>query len=156
MRIELTQGKVALVDDADGVELQKHKWCAMHVYNCWYAVRRPTHNGPLELMHRTILDPPSGLEVDHINLDGLDNRRENLRVASRQQNSRNTRPRTNAVSRFKGVSRNLRGGRPWRGRIVVDRREIGLGYFTTEAEAALAYNEAATRLFGEYALLNEV
>jgi hypothetical protein len=104
-------------------------------------------------MHREVLGDPQGV-VDHINGDTLDNRRANLRVASYSGNNRNTRKRQGCSSRFKGVDRH-RGA--WRARITPPGgRQVTLGHFASELEAALAYNAHARRLFGEFARLNTV
>lgn len=112
--------------------------------------------------HRLILDCPEGMEVDHINHDGLDNRRENLRICTRQQNSFNTKPIVNRTSKYKGVwwrKERLR----WVAGIYLpiteeNRKRVRkmVGSFKCEIEAAKAYNKAAKELFGEYAYLNEV
>lgn len=111
---------------------------------------------------RLILDAPRGLVVDHINHDILDNRRENLRLATSSQNSQNklkTRDNTK-YSQFKGVCFYAYDGkklaRPWRAYIKINGKRQWLGYFQTEADAALAYNEKAKELFGEFALLNDI
>ncbi len=159
--IELTQGKVALVDDEDGLELQKYNWHVLIERKTvqFYAVRN-IRIGPgkqtLQLMHRAILSAPIGMEVDHINDDGLDNRRQNLRLCTKAENQRNRRITVDCASRFKGVTINLSRTSPWKARITRDGRRKYLGCFASEEKAALAYNEAATRIFGEFARLNEV
>ena len=99
--------------------------------------------------------PQKGMVVDHINRIGLDNRKENLRIATRSQNQQNRRSRRNTSSQYKGVSWTKRDKR-WQAKIGHKRKVICLGDFTCEHQAALAYNEKATELWGEYALLNEV
>lgn len=127
----------------------------------WYAVRRSggrletiyaeSAKHPQTMMHRLILgDAAKGLVVDHINGDGLDNRRANLRLCTQGENARNVSARP-GTSKFKGVSR--RDGK-WRARIMVNRREISLGRFDSEVEAACAYDAAAVRHFGSFAKLN--
>jgi hypothetical protein len=124
----------------------------------WYAVKRgrkvPTLYAesaahPQVLMHRFIVDCPKGFVVDHINGDGLDNRRSNLRICSQRENSRN---RVGANG-YCGVSWKADCGR-WRARIMVDRREISLGVFDTPEQAAEAYNRAAIKHYGQFAKLN--
>jgi hypothetical protein len=94
--------------------------------------------------------------VDHVNGDGLDNRRANLRVATRAENQRNTRGRPqHRASMHKGVA--LCAGkrvRPWRATIQIDGHQVHLGYFGEEEDAARAYNAAALLHFGEFAFLN--
>lgn len=126
----------------------------------WYAVKRSQGRAetvyaesakrPQTHMHRLILGGLcAGMVVDHINGDGLDNRRSNLRVCTQRENSRNRR----AVHGYRGVSWKADIGR-WRARIMVDRREISLGAFDTQALAAAAYNEAAIKHHGQFAKLN--
>ncbi|WP_412102526.1 HNH endonuclease [Paenibacillus alvei] len=95
--------------------------------------------------------------VDHINGDPLDNRRENLRVATRNENCRNRRRRKRYKYRFKGVTYDKdKVVNKWRARISYEGKRHCLGYFYTETEAAKAYNEAAIRLHGEFASLNVI
>lgn len=110
-------------------------------------------------LHRVILGAPKGVEVDHINGDGLDCRRENLRLATHLQNGKNRRPSVNNTSGFKGVCRNRRNVRKvWRAEIWTGGRRNGrhifLGCFETAEAAARAYDEAAIRLHGRFARLN--
>ena len=94
--------------------------------------------------------------IDHINGDGLDNRRSNLRPATHQENMRNMRKRPGCSSRFKGVYFDPRGSSAWRAEICVDGRKICLGGHPDEVTAAAAYNLAAAALFGDFAKLNEL
>ena len=100
-----------------------------------------------------ILDVPEGMVVDHINGNGLDNRKANLRVCSVAQNNCNRRPQRNCISKYKGVTRTRRG-KPWRAVITINRKTRSLGSFASEIEAANAYDEAAKKYHGEYASLN--
>lgn len=143
--IPLTQGFVALVDDQDYWDLITYEWCV---------ARRPTNvyaRSAKVLMHRHILGRPDG-DVDHRNGNGLDNRRENLRVTSRRLNNANARHRGGS-SQFKGVSWDIGRGR-WQAGICAAGRRIALGRFDDETEAALAYDAAARHAFGEFAALN--
>lgn len=126
----------------------------------WYAVKRSRGSAitvyaesaanPQIMMHRLVMgDACVGFVVDHINGDGLDNRRSNLRLCTQRENSRNRRPNNG----YRGVSWKVDVGK-WRSRIMVDRKEINLGVFDTAEEAAVAYNEAAIKHFGEFAKLN--
>lgn len=107
-------------------------------------------------MHRMILSAPKNLMIDHINGNGLDNRKENLRLATNAQNQYNRR-KTHGVSssKFKGVSFTRARGR-WAAQIRVQKRLIWLGYYQTEEEAALAYNAGAIKHYGAFAKLNPV
>jgi len=101
-------------------------------------------------MHRLIMGNPQGMEVDHINGNGLDNRRCNLRVVTTSQNQANQHARRGRSS-FKGV---FKQRSRWRARIHVQQKGINLGSFLTEEEAARAYDAAALHYFGEHACLN--
>ena len=155
--INLTQGKVALVEDRDYCYLMTWAWTANNIGNTWYAIRSEGRGDcrAVVLMHRVILQARRGQDVDHVNHNGLDNRRENVRVCTRSQNNQNQTRRSGGTSRFKGVW--LRSGsrqNPWRAEIKADGKRHYLGKFATEEAAALAYNEAAEELFGEFAFPN--
>lgn len=145
--IPLTKGQFALVDALDFAWLIQRRWCCN---NKGYAVHYATFNGirQVQSMHREIMAHilgrpiPTHLQVDHINGNRLDNRRENLRLATRSQNQANKGTPTNNTSGYKGVS--WRAGK-WEARLRHHHRLIHLGRFQTEIEAALAY-AAATRL----------
>lgn len=108
-----------------------------------------------KLLHRLIMCPPRHLVVDHINGDGLDNRRANLRICTQQQNLWNGRSHTDSAVRYRGVSISPdRPNRKWRAQICHDYRVMLIGRYDTAEEAARAYDEAASRLFGNYARLN--
>jgi hypothetical protein len=103
--IPLTKGKVAIVDASDYELLSQYKWYAMHNPNGdWYAARRESPSRKLVLMHRVILQAGPTEQVDHRNLDGLDNRRRNLRRCTPTQNRGNTPKRPNALVLYKGVT----------------------------------------------------
>ncbi len=104
-------------------------------------------------MHRQIMNAPAGLVVDHIDGNGLNNRKSNLRVCTQGQNSLNSRPRRNCSSRYKGVSFYKRD-KIWQAQIFYNFRTINIGRFDDEVEAALAYDRKAEELFGEFAYLN--
>jgi len=152
--IPLTQGKVALVDDEDYEELNKHKWCAQKTGKAFYAVRnvgkRPHQKHVY--MHRQILNAPPGVECDHRNGNGLDNRRCNLRICTSGQNKMNQRPR-GGTSQFKGV-RWHRQAKRWQAEIMINSKHRYLGLFADETDAARTYDVAARELFGEFARTN--
>ncbi len=154
-RVPLSQGLAAIVDEGDAGEIAQHRWFAGKRKNTFYGVRHnPSPTGPrLIYMHRTILVTAG--KVDHINGDGLDNRRCNLRAASDAENARNMRKAVNrnCSSRFKGVSRKKRAG-CWVANICVDYKKVHLGYFKSEEDAARAYDAAAVSLFGAFARTN--
>jgi hypothetical protein len=155
-RIALTQGKTAAVDDADYDDLRRHRWHASKCGDVWYARR----GGHCAFMHREIMERMLGRRlvpgelVDHASRDSLDNRRTNLRLSTRSQNGQNaTRPV--GKSRFKGVCDGTHNrSRPWRAYITVGGSQVQLGRFTSEEEAARAYDRAALVHFGEFARPN--
>jgi len=152
-RIPLTKGKFALVDDDDFERLNRHKWYASCPKWTSYAARRDS-NRKVVRMHRIIMNTPPGLFTDHINGNGLDNRKCNLRVCTLSQNNRHRRKGAGPTSsRFKGVSIR-RPTNNWQAAICFNSKDINLGYFEDEIEAAKAYDAKARELFGEYALTN--
>jgi hypothetical protein len=150
-QIPLTKGKFTIVDDEDYEELSKYSWC---LSTSGYA--RGVYKGKAIQMHRVINNTPIGMGTDHINWDRLDNRRSNLRTASRSQNQANIKkPRRHkgVTSQYKGVCwyKNLN---KWLSSIMVDQKRIYLGYFENEGDAAKAYNKNALKYFGEFAYQN--
>jgi hypothetical protein len=155
--IQLTQGKVALVDDEDFDRINQSKWQAVKDRKGWYARRSiQTPSGRTSInMHREVLHFSSGdPEVDHRDHNGLDNRKENLRPATDAQQCMNR----NGWSKigFKGVHRLPNKSKPWQSRIHFNGKLINLGVFATPIEAARAYNAKALELFGQFARLNPV
>jgi hypothetical protein len=157
-QIALSQGKFAKVDDDDFERLNAVKWCAK--WNpktiSFYAVRtiRSGEKRSRILMHREILAAAPGQLVDHRNHKTLDNQKSNLRVCSSSENCQNRLPRITSETGFKGVGRKSRGSTRWYARIRAEGRIIHLGYFSTPQEAAMVYDVAAIRYFGEFALTN--
>jgi hypothetical protein len=160
--IQLTQGKVALVDDEDFEYLNQWKWCCRKNVTKgsinYYAGRsggsvlkyRYIH------MHKVILKTDK--LVDHKNRNGLDNRKDNLRIASKSDNSKNKKGW--GKSKYLGVSLNVakRKTKPscerWVATIFINGKNKNLGRFKTEKEAALKYDEVAKVIHGEFANLN--
>jgi len=156
--IQLTQGKVALVDDEDFEEISKHKWYAKKIGNTFYAMRWSTkferENGYSThvLMHRQILGitgKPG--DTDHISGDGLDNQKKNLRIVTIRQNGQNRHEKTSSI--FPGVCWNKSSSK-WQANINIDGRKKHLGLFINEYDAFLSYKKAVNTL-GEI-MVNEI
>lgn len=153
--IYLTQAQVAKVDDADYDELVGCRWFAYRDKgtHSFYAARSVGQRGhqKKQRMARVILgitDPK--VKVDHRNGDTLDNRRENLRVATTSQNGMNRRRQANNTSGFKGVTKDKTKIK-WVAKIMVNKKTIHLGTFTTPEAASDAYRSGEKRYFGEFA-----
>ncbi len=157
--IRTANGTEVLVDDADYAWLSQWRWHILRPKGRPYAARRESgtrkKRGAYIYMHQAIAMPSPGLQVDHVNGNTLDNRRKNLRACTRSQNNMNTRPRKGCRSRFKGVCWRADRHR-WKARITAGGKVSHLGLFETEEEAARAYNNAARRLHGQFARLNEI
>ena len=126
----------------------------MKARKTWYAIRSgPRPQKETVLMHRQIMGAPSGTDVDHVDGDGLNCSRANMRVCLPTENRRNCRQYKNNTSGFKGVSFHRMTGK-WRADIGVDGKQIGLGTFSSPLDAALAYDAAAKEYFGEFARTN--
>lgn len=156
--IPLTKGQNATVSTEDYERLVQFNWCALwatHTKSFYAArVRRVGSKQQTIYMAREILGCAPGEQIDHASGDTLDNRRQNLRVATQAENMRNRRMRHDNSSGFKGVYRS-RGGK-FQAQIGVDGVRKHLGYFADPVDAARAYNHAASQLHGTYACLNEV
>lgn len=146
--IPLTKGKFAIVDEGDYEYISQWKWCE----NMGYAMRRALSDGKprMFLMHAVINRTPIGLSTDHINMDGLDNRRSNLRTAEHCQNLWNAGKKKNNTSGFKGVSWDSQRGK-FLAQIVVRRKTITLGRFEHPEDAAGIYLTAAIEYHGQFA-----
>jgi hypothetical protein len=156
-KIELSRGKFALVDDEDFDELSKHQWYYHHQGYALRNFRKDNGKQGKIYMHRAVLNPEEGVDTDHINRDKLDNRRGNLRVATRSQNCINQKKRSDGnLSKYKGVTYKAAGKRRWCAQLRKKGEKALIKWFFTEEGAGLAYNVMAKRYFGEYANLNEV
>ena len=180
-KIELTQGFFTYVDDEDYDHLMQWKWHAdvskrkdgsiSHVY-----ARRTEHyrkpcgkrTARAILMHAYLMQTPKGMVTDHIlngdefdkqypelKYSGLLNIKSNLRIVTNQQNLMNRKSHQGSSSKYKGISW-FKRDKKWQAHIRINGKVKRLGLFTSEEEAALAYNKAAVKLFGEFALLNEI
>jgi hypothetical protein len=160
-KIQLTQEQEATVDDRDYEELSKVNWCANYNNKLFYAARissRKDGNRHLIHMHRAIWEMhngpiPEGFEIDHINRNGLDNRLENLRLCTNSQNHANQYRRVPHSSVFKGVSWSKQR-KQWHSRLGCQGKDIQIGFFDSEIEAARAYDAKARELFGDFAKTN--
>lgn len=147
---------VAVIDECDADRVLAFCWNAKvsQKGRTIYAIRT-NRNGPFSpYLHRLILDAPVGVLIDHKNRDGLDCRRENLRVATRSQNAANASKAAGRSSRFRGVAFELGRRNNWGAHIQILGRSKRLGNFQTEEEAAHAYDSEAVRLFGSFANVN--
>jgi len=154
--IPLSRGLVTIVDEADYEQLSQWKWHASKTrHDVSYAVRNnPDIPGSLILMHVEILKPEVGLETDHINGDGLDNRRENLRAVTHTQNMLNRKSVSGSTSIYKGVSWH-NGSKKWRAvgpTVSSEKKHIGM--FDREIEAALAHDRSIIEAGSDFARLN--
>jgi hypothetical protein len=150
--VPLSRGLVALVDDDDLAAVASSRWWADQISGIWYArrkTRRSDGGWTSQSMHTFLTGWP---RVDHRDGDGLNNRRNNLREATSRQNNCNQKGRVGS-SPFKGVSWDSRR-KSWRAQIAAAQRHLHLGYFAEEHAAALAYDVAARKQFGEFAALN--
>jgi hypothetical protein len=147
------QGCFVEIDKSDLPVIRSRRWRVAHREGRSYVVAGGGKRGAVVSLHRAILNPPPGVPVDHINGDGLDNRRSNLRACSTAENVRNSRKYAahRATSKFKGVC--LDRGK-YRAQIALPGRKLNLGRFASEEEAARAYDAAALQHFGEFARLN--
>jgi hypothetical protein len=145
--IPLSKGQFAKVDDEDYDWLIPLKW---HLSSNGRAVHSPGI-----LMHRIVIQAPKGWQVDHINHDPLDNRKENLRLVLSVQNMMNRKPRHDKKVIYKGVYQNIINGITYYKATITNngRREL-IGYFKNDRHAAMAYDIWANEIFGQYAYLN--
>jgi hypothetical protein len=153
--IKLTKGKVTIVDNDMFDYLNQWKW----FFNGTYAARNiRTINGHRRrktyFMHHLILQPPNGMDIDHINRNPLDNRLCNLRICTRSQNRINSKIRTDNKSGVTGVDW-CKLNKKWQARIEKDGKRIHLGRYDNLEDAKNAYNEKAKELYGEFILVNE-
>jgi hypothetical protein len=154
-QIPLTKGYYAIVDAENYEWLMQWKWHVLAGKHTFYAARSTRRiNGrkTIVLMHRAIMSTGKGMQADHKDGNGLMNCWDNLRVCTFTQNNRNVRPQKNTSSRYRGVCWNKRENK-WNARINVDGKQIDLGHFISEHEAALVYNKAAIIHYGEFAKL---
>lgn len=156
--IALTQGQNAIVDSSDYEQLNQFNWCAMWVPKAhgFYVVRSKNIGGGrfrLIQMARDILDCNPKEEADHRDRNTLNNRRENIRKATRLQNGSNRGLQSNNTSGFIGVHW-IKKSKNWVARIKHKQKLIHIGCFDSPEEAARAHDKYAKQLHGEFAVLN--
>lgn len=156
--IQLTKGKEAIVDDEDFVELNRTTWQVNRANQKEerFYVRRmigPQEKRKCVYMHRQILNAPKGMFVDHRNNNPLDNRRSNLRLCTALESTQHRGAWGN--NEFKGVRKGTTSPNYY-ARIIVNKKQVHLGMFPTPQDAARAYNKAAKKYFGEFAVLSHV
>lgn len=148
-KIKLTKNKWALIDTEDLYKIKEFKWCSSHAYALTGVYWKKIY------MHRIIINPFMDEQVDHINGDGLDNRKENLRVCTNTQNQYNSKKRKNTSSKYKGVSF-YKLSKKWNAKLQYNKKSLNLGYFNSEIEAAKAYNNASLKYHREFANINKL
>jgi hypothetical protein len=151
-KIKLTQNKFSLVDEDDFNDLNKFKWHALFDGYNYYAGRSSEYiNGKRKTikMHTVIMNTPKGMEVDHIDGDGLNNTKKNLRICTHSQNSKNQGLRKNNTSGFKGVYQD-KIYKKWIAKINIDGKRIHLGRFNTKEESYEKYCQACKKYHKKY------
>ena len=150
-RVQLANGSVCLFDPSDCPLVSQHVWIAIRSHRTTYA-RARTADGYV-FLHNLLMGKRNGFRVDHRNGNGLDNRRENLRWATGDQNAQNSHKAPNSKSGYRGVQQGTRS-KKWEANISAGGVRHRLGYFATAEEAARVYDDAAKRFHGEFARLN--
>ena len=156
--IQLTQGKVALVDDEDYEYLMQWKWYVNNFRGKSYAVRNfkiAKGNRTAILMHREIMIPKKGFVIDHVDSNTLNNLKNNLRICTQGENLTNQKIYKNNKSGYKGVYLCKKGNK-YKAEIRKNNIKYFLGFYIEIKDAARAYNEAAIKYHGEFANLNKI
>lgn len=154
--IPLTQGLYATVDDEDFDRLNQYKWKVVRGHRTFYAIRQLSTNGKYKsiYMHREILGlQDRKVEADHIDHNGLNNTRQNLRPATRSENLQNTSSRPGSSSKYLGVWLDKATNR-WAASVKLGKTIVFVGRFTDETAAARARDKVAKKLHGKFANLN--
>lgn len=158
VKLKLTQNKWTIIDAGDYDAIRSHRWHAHNVHGIWYASTNIRTSGGQKniTLHRFIMNFPDGLQIDHINGDGLLNTRSNIRTCTYSGNNHNCKkPKHGLSSKFKGVSRSKMSNK-WRAYIRVNKKLIHLGYHDKEIDAAKSYNDAAIKYFKEFSKINTI
>lgn len=151
MEILARHGETILIDDEDANIVAGITWSVLRIRQLAYATARV--EGKRVYMHRVVSHAPDGVSVDHINGEGLDNQKANLRFVTHSQNCMNTRKRSNQSSRFRGVYFDKGKGR-WRAQVTASGVQTTIGTFESEEAAAVAYDREARLRFGQYGRYN--
>lgn len=153
MELQIEGSNKKIMIDENMESLKKYKW---HFHKAGYV--RATINGRREFCHRIILNAKKGEIIDHINGDKLDNRRTNLRFCTFQQNTANSSKKENCISRFKGVrfDTSMKRRKRWMAACEHSGKSITIGRFKTQEQAAIAYNNKAKEIWGEFARFNVI
>lgn len=155
-KLPLSQGKFALVDDQDYRNLSKWKWTFQppcYAKRVVFFGRNQKPQSKSILLHRVIMNPQKGTVVDHIDGNGLNNQRSNLRIATHAQNHQNTGIMSTNTSGYKNISWSKQHNK-WRVRFMANKKEIHIGRFDRIGDAVKAYNKAVSKYHGEFAILN--
>ena len=152
--ITLTRGYEAVIDADDAPLVSGANWCSLPTKNTVYAVRGEMCDGKLRTiyLHRVVMRAVCSSHIDHVDRNGLNNRKANLRKATKAQNQWNTGQNARNTSGFKGVSWD-RGTNKWRAQISAGRGRKYLGVFITAEEAHAAYQSAAAEMHGTFAVI---
>lgn len=155
--VELSRGFYSFVDDEDFEKISKISWYYAPKHTNSYALGRIRKNNKWigTSMHRHILRVAKGSFVDHINGNGLDNRKCNLRICTLSNNQWNRRKLKGKYSKYKGVTFDKTVG-TWQATLMVNYKRVFSRRFKTQEAAAEAYNKKALEMFGEYACLNKI
>jgi hypothetical protein len=153
-QIPLTKGKFAIIDDSDFERVNQFKWCAHKSKrsSTWYAIRhgaRPQRKSIL--LHVFLMNPLQGMKIDHIDGNGLNSQRHNLRVVTDSQSAMNKGKHRDNTSGYKGV---CKAENKWMASLTVEYKHIYGGIFSTPEEAAHVYDKLAKKHHGEFARLN--
>jgi len=155
--IKLTQGLIAFVDDDDFERLNSFKWFAHKSGNAYYAetiISVGYKKQDVLKMHRLVMNlGRCEMVVDHKDMNGLNNTKENLRVCTRSQNAMNKKSQTGSFSKYKGVSYHKRN-KKFQAEITINSKKKHIGYYHKDVDAAIAYDNKAIEFFGEFAVLN--
>jgi hypothetical protein len=154
--VPLAGGLEAIVDEDDLEMLSGFKWKPLRLSHDTYAVSSFVTNGRHHTiyMHRMVMLPDPALDVDHVNMDGLDNRKDNLRACTRSENLHNSALRKNSTTGYKGVSPIARRPGYWQVGLRIGEERVFVGEFDNPIKAAVAFDAVARERLGEFARLN--